>query len=287
VRGETEGLFTEGGSGDTPRFLDQGYRSQLDVISYGLSGAYRISEAFSIGVGLVYYDASIVIDSDLYLWHDLDDPFGGRTSYLPEHFVIGQTLDGSDRSLGVSARLLCKINQPWSLGGRYREGPVARFTGQVRVGSLLDLGPDFPPESEFYLEVPEHFELPDNFGLGAAYRSADGRLTIGFEWDRVTCSDAFQNLEEDDQKIDDADQFHLGGEWVFLEARPVLAIRAGVWHDPGHQPQANENAEDHTRALPRPGEGQLHYALGSGLAFKNFQLDAALDLSDTINTASL
>ena len=66
-----------------------------------------------------------------------------------------------------------------------------------------------------------------------------------------------------------------------------MAIRAGVWHDPDHQTRANDNADDHTRALLRRGEDQFHYALGVGLAFTNFQVDAALDLSDTVKTASL
>jgi hypothetical protein len=35
------------------------------------------------------------------------------------------------------------------------------------------------------------------------------------------------------------------------------------------------------------GDDQLHYAVGLSLAFKNFQLDAALDLSDTVDTAPL
>jgi len=285
THGETEGLFIEGAGGEPLRFLDQRNRMQLDAISYGLSGAYRITEAFSVGVGLVYYDTSFTIHSDLYLWDDLDDPLGSGTSYLPEHFVIGQTLYGSDRSLGFSAGILWKISPLWSLGGRYREGPVTHPTGQARVGSILDL--DVPPGSVIDFEVGGDVELPDNYGLGVAYRSADGQLTIGFEWDRVTYSDAFDNLDEDDQLIDDANQFHLGGEWVLLETRPLLAIRAGVWHDPDHQTRANENADDHTRALLRPGEDQLHYALGLGLAFKNFQVDGAVDLSDTVNTASL
>jgi long-subunit fatty acid transport protein len=287
TQGETEGLFTEGAEGETVRFLDQRNSMQLDVISYGLSGAYRITETFSAGVGLVYYDTSATVDSDLYLWDDLDDPLGSGTSYLPEHFVIGQTLYASNRSLEFSAGILWKISPRWSLGGRYREGPVTRPTVRVRVGSILDLGPEFPPGSEFEFDVEEDIELPDNYGLGVAYRSADGRLTIGFEWDRVTYSDALENLEEDDQSIDDADQLHLGGEWLFLGTRPLLAIRAGAWHDPDHQARANENADDHTRALLRPGEDQLHYALGLGLAFKNFQVDGALDFSDTVNTASL
>jgi len=49
--------------------------------------------------------------------------------------------------------------------------------------------------------------------------------------------------DDEDQDIDDADQLHLGGEWVFLETKPVLAIRAGLWHDPDHRPRANQNAD--------------------------------------------
>ena len=112
-------------------------------------------------------------------------------------------------------------------------------------------------------------------------------MTIAIEWDRVTYSDILESIGVDDQAIDDADQFHLGGEWGFLETRPVVAIRAGLWHDPDHQTAANQNADDHTRALLQPGEDQLHYALGLGLAFTNFQLDAALDLADTVDTFSL
>jgi long-subunit fatty acid transport protein len=285
ARGETEGLFTDDAAGNPRRFFDQVNTSQLEITSYGLSGAYRLSDAFSIGVGLVYYQTSFAIQSDLYLWDDLDDPFGSGTSFLPEHFVIGQTLHGDDSSVGFSAGLLWRINRWWSFGGRFREGPVTRLRGSVQVGSILDVGA--PPGFEGDFEVAEDVELPDNYGLGVAYRSADGRLTVGFEWDRVTYSDSLESLQLDDQLIDDADQFHLGGEWVFLETRPLLAIRAGVWHDPDHQTRANEDADDHTRALLTPGEDQLHYALGFGLAFKDFQIDAALDFSDTVNTASL
>ena len=284
---ETEGLFTEGPGGETLRFLDQRNRMRFDVISYGLSGAYGVTEALSIGVGLVYYDTTLAIHSDLFLWDDLDDPLGSATTFLPERFVIGQTLYGSDRSLGFTAGILWKISPLWSAGGRYREGPITRPSGQARVGSILDLGPEFPPGSVIDFEVEGDFELPDNYGLGVSYRSADGRLTIGFEWDRVTYSDVFRNLDEDDQEIDDADQLHLGGEWVFLDSKPLLALRAGLWRDPDHQTRANENADDHTRALLRPGEDQLHFAFGVGLAFKNFQIDAAMDFSDTVDTAAL
>jgi hypothetical protein len=114
--GETEGLFTDDSDGETNRFLDQSNRTTLDMISYGLSGAYRISDDLSVGFGLVYYDSEIVIDSDLYLWDDLDDPFGSGTGFLPEHFVIGQTITGNDGSIRVGpGDLLGSARKP---GGR-------------------------------------------------------------------------------------------------------------------------------------------------------------------------
>ena len=66
-----------------------------------------------------------------------------------------------------------------------------------------------------------------------------------------------------------------------------MAIRAGIWHEPDHQTRANDNADDFTRAHLRPGDDQLHYALGVGIALKNFQVDGALDFSDAVNTGSL
>jgi hypothetical protein len=285
VVGETEGLFTDDGDGGVVRFLDQRNHSVMDVISYGISGAYRLSDSFSVGAGLVYYDTSFEIQSDLYFWDDLDDPMGSGTSYLPEYFVLGQTLFGDDQSFGLSAGILWRISQRWSVGGRYRQGPEARMSGQARAGSILDLG--VPPGTVIDFDFEAIAEMPDNYGIGTAYRSNNGRLTIGFEWDRVTYSKTPESLELDDQTVDDADQLHLGAEWVFLQSRPLVAIRAGIWHEPDHQTRANDNADDFTRAHLRPGDDQLHYALGVGIALKNFQVDGALDFSDAVNTGSL
>jgi long-subunit fatty acid transport protein len=285
TQGRTNGLFA-GDSGCCPdRFLDQWSRSNLDVISYGLSGAYRVTDSVSLGLGLVYYDTAIEIRSDFYLWDDLDDPFGSSTSYLPERFVVGLNLFADDRNLSYTGGVLWRINSQWSLGARFRLGPEFTLRAEGRVGWALDLA--LPPGAIIDLRVEEKVELPDNYGFGVAYRSTDGRLTIGFEWDRVTYADALESLGVPDQETDDADELRLGGEWVFLRAKPLLAVRAGLWHDPDHQTRANERANDFNRALLRPGEDELHYALGVGVAFKNWQLDGSLDLSESVDTASL
>ncbi len=280
----TQGLFSETEDGRILRFLDQWNRSDTSVISYGVAGAFRVTDSLSLGAGLVYYDTSIEVQSDLYFWDDLDDPMGSGTSYRSERFVLGQNLFAEDRDLSFSGGFLWRINTHWSLGGRFRLGPEVPMGAQVRVGSALDLG--VPPGTIIEVDFEIEAALPDNYSLGIAYRSEDSRLTVGFEWDLVTYSDPLESLGLDDQFIDDAHELHLGGEWVFLETRPLVAIRGGIWHDPDHLTQTNENADDFTRAHLQAGEDQLHYSLGAGVAFDRFQLDGAIDYADSVKIAS-
>ena len=281
----TEGVFSETPDGRTVRFLDQSNRSNLEMISYGLSGAHRITETLSIGLGIVYYQTLAEIESDLYFWDDLDDPLGSGTSYIGERFVLGQTLYSDDWSFGFVAGLLWRVTPNWSLGGRYRQGPRVDLGIEARVGSILDLG--VPPGSVIDLGPAGRSDFPDNFGLGLAYRSRDGRLTLSFEWDRVTYSDSLESLEVEDQDLDDADEIHLGGEWAFLHSKPLFAARAGVWFDPDHQTRANDEADDFARALLIRGDDEIHFALGFGVAFENFQIDVAADFSDLVDTLSV
>ena len=283
--GETQGLFSETDGGQSFRFLDQRNNTRLESTSYGFSGGYRVTDTLSLGLGLIYYQTTVEIESDLFLWDDLNDPFGSGTSYRPDRFVIGQTLFGDDWSMGFSAGLLWRFAPQWSLGGRYRQGPRVEINGEGRIGSFGDFG--FLPGSAIQLGAIAKAEFPDDYGLGVAYRSEDGHLTIGFEWARVTYSDALESLEVDDQNLDDADELHLGCEWAFLNLRPILAARAGLWLDPDHQTRANEKSDDFTRALLQPSDDNLHYSFGLGLAFDRFQVDAAVDVSDLVNTFSL
>ena len=66
----------------------------------------------------------------------------------------------------------------------------------------------------------------------------------------------------------------------------MIAIRGGVWLDPDHRIRfVGPNAL--TRAAFPGGEDEMHFAVGLGLAFTRFQVDIAVDLSDTVDTASL
>ena len=90
----------------------------------------------------------------------------------------------------------------------------------------------------------------------------------------------------DDQTIDDADELHLGGEYVFLGSTPIIAVRLGAWLDPDHQMRATSD-ELLIRALLPRGEDEMHYTAGLGIVMQNFQIDLGVDFSDRVDTVSV
>jgi hypothetical protein len=109
---------------------------------------------------------------------------------------------------------------------------------------------------------------------------------VSFQWNRVEYSDIPASLELDDQTIDDADELHLGAEYIFLSSTPIIAVRLGTWLEPDHQMRATVD-DPYTRALLQPGDDEMHYSAGLGLAMQRFQVDFALDFADRLNTFSL
>jgi hypothetical protein len=282
--GETQGLF-----GGAPccltRWSDQRFSSDWDIVTYGFSSAYQITDAFSVGLGLVYSDIWFQANVTEYLWdEDSEESFLGPNSYLPERATLSETLTAKDTDWTPSAGLLWKFSEQWSLGGVYRKGFETDFWGMVTVGEANDFG---LPAGDLLFQTPIFLiELPDFYGAGIAYRSVDGRLAVSFQWDRVEYSSIPTSIGLDDQTIDDADELHLGAEYVFLGSTPIIAVRLGTWLDPDHQMRATSD-DPLTRALLRGGEDEWHFTAGLGIALQNFQIDLGFDFSDRVDSVSL
>jgi hypothetical protein len=207
--------------------------SDYIIDSYGASVAYRLTDSVSIGIGLSQYSEN---DKGV-----LDD-------------LLGDSLDLSSadnrrtrsKARGLNAGFLWRLSGQWNVGGFYREGPE------------LELN------------------LPDVYGLGASFSSKDGALIISFEWDRIQYSTLLASFDPvlsdiSGLVLDDADELHLGAEYVYLQKSPIRAIRCGLWLDPDHQARAITES---------PGSEELHVTLGYGLAWKRAQLDIGLDISE-------
>ncbi len=283
---ETQGFFA-----DPPlpvRSSDFRRSSEVDIVTHAVAFAYRANERLSLGVTLaqVSSDAEFVTERYAALDATLPDGPFGRNVYDPAALELEAQTASDDTGLIFGLGALWRLSERWSAGASYRRGAeidgVSRdLGGPARVpplpaGTVLDFGRD-------------SLRLPDVFGLGTAYRSAGGRLTVAFEWDRVEYSTIVDSLDEDstDAELDDGDELHLGVEWVFPTQAPVLALRVGAWLDPDHRFRFAEDTSALDRAIFRGGDDELHFAFGAGVAFDNFQIDAAVDFSDLVDTASL
>jgi hypothetical protein len=281
----TQGLFGAGSACCQPRYVDQRATSELDFLSYGFSAAYRISDEFNVGFGLVYHDASLVADVAQYFPDD-DTPQSRylANSYLPERLILTQRSTGVDTDVTLTGGFLWRPSERWSVGGVYRQGLEIRYSVEARAGEAVDYG--VPPGEVIIREMAGPIEFPDIYGAGIAYRGPDGRFTVSCQWDHIRYSSIPKSLDLDDQTIDDSNEWHLGAEYVFLGSTSIVAVRLGTWLEPDHQMRATTD-EPFVRALLPRGEDEWHYSAGVGLAMQRFQIDFAVDVGDRLSTVSL
>jgi long-subunit fatty acid transport protein len=285
-----------------PRAFDRMWSTELDILSYGAAGAYRIGDRFSLGIGIVHFRGRLDAPFEWSLPDDIDTLQGlfGPTSFLPERQLANGEMAIDDSDWGLSAGLLWTVAENLSIGAFYRQGPEFSLVYDVTGGPLAPefLDPAYTPGATI-ISIATPMQFPDVYGLGIAYRSPDGKLAVGFEWDRVGYSSIFESFDpvvietlDDDLDLgiylaaDDGNELRLGAEYAFLGLDPVLAIRAGVWRDPDHRFRSISSDPEH-RALFQPGEDEIHVAVGFGLAFRSFQIDLAADFSDLVDTFSL
>ena len=282
---ETQGLFFAGTDCCQDRYFDQRATSELDFLSYGFSAARRLSDKFTLGLGVVYHDASAESNVAQFFWdEDTLQSFFAVNSYLPERSRLSQRSFVRDSDWTLTGGFLWRVSGNWSVGGVYRQGFEAIINFELRAGEAVDFG--VPPGEVFLRSSGGPIEFPDIYGLGLAYRAPDGRLTLTFQWDRVEYSDIPRSLGLDDQWIDDADELHLGAEYVFLQSTPIIALRFGAWLDPDHQMYATSE-DPFVRALLPRGDDEIHVAAGIGLAMERFQVDFAMDFADRADSLSL
>jgi long-subunit fatty acid transport protein len=265
---------------------DQDLLTSLDFesVSYGIAAAYRVAESFRLGVGLSYSQGAMLLDGEEYLPDDDSiESYFAVGSYLPERMEgrDSVTIDSADWTL--SAGFLWSVTPRWHLGGFYRQGPGFELVAESSAGPA---DPFFPTGT-----VSSQTAFPDVYGLGVAYRSSGGHLTIAFEWDRVEYSTILGNLgpalRDPGAELKDGSEFHLGSEYVFLSSTPVIALRLGAWLDPDHRVRSVGDEPFGRALLGVSGDDKIHYSAGFGLAFKSFQIDLGIDLSDSRKTASV
>jgi len=277
------GLFGDAGEGWTWRYEDQWSVTEIDIVGTGLSGAYQVNDRLSLGFGLSYFVGRVENQGATYLVDSFPDTFWESNSFLYTRQYLTSTFEVDDTDLGINVGVLWKFAENWRLGGVFRQGPRFDYELYNRAGPAHPL-----PEGTVLGAVTDRsIAFPDVWGLGVAYRSPDGSLTVGFEWDRVEYSVILETLDSElvdasAASIDDGNELRLGLEYVFLASTPLIAVRGGLWRDPDHRFRY-EGDDPFARALYQPGEDALHISIGAGIAFSRLQIDIGADFSDTVD----
>lgn len=283
-------------SGELPRVQRAGsVLSELDLLveNYGVSGAFQATKSLWLGLGLSYYRIDVDAQTRRFEQESLFEP----ARFTASQMFLDKTMTGDDEEWGLIAGLLWSSkNRRWSAGAVYRQGPEFDVDTVFAWGPLAFERNRANPVLAAERSGPATFHIPDVFGVGFSVRPTPA-IAISFDYSRVE----YSNLEPeknvlsrrnviDQFKIDDANELHLGFEYVFLSLRSPLALRAGAWSDPDHQMRfVSDNPDDIFAVRYREGDDELHLTGGLGLVFKEgrFQLDLAFDASDRADIFSL
>lgn len=264
--------------------LPFGAAIDIDIVNYGLSGAWEFSDTFSLGASLIYSDFELE----------------SATVRPTARFGSAQVGDDNDVAFNVGA--LWKFMPGWSLGAVYRDGPEfdmdALLFGIDSAGNPTVSATGFPRSTDF--------TAPSVFGVGVSFQPSDAWI-VTFDANRVYYSDLTDNLisgfrrndtidpqSTEPLSIDDGTELRLGAEYTFLESENLWALRGGIWRDPEHtirfrgQPDVNPQSNALSNAvLFSSGDDEMHYTFGVGALFGKFQIDAAADFSENIDIFSI
>lgn len=248
--------------------------TSLDIETYGAALGFKMTDKFSIGVGLNYYLLDINSTTDRFT-------LGGSPVNREAN------LDG-DGKAGITFGARYAFNEKLSAGFSYRHAPELRYDAILSV-----------PGQAGSVGVRTDLDIPDVIGLGISFRPSDAWV-INFDVNRVyysqltdnitTVFDEDPNLELVPLKLDDGTELHLGAEYTFATTHP-FSLRAGVWRDPEHELVYRGVPSDiainaATFSAGRKGS-QTHYSIGAGMAFAKFQIDLGADFSDSNDTVSM
>jgi long-subunit fatty acid transport protein len=269
-RTEFQGFFVNDEDGFLLRSPGARESASVDIVTAGAAAGWRMNDHFSFGLGLVFSDASLKTRSDAFLPDGSSrQGFFGRNSFLPERRVSTSTLSLHGTGVTANAGLLWRVAETLSAGLFYRQGATVNGTADFATGPASF--------AQFSVRTRATLKIPDVAGGGLAWRSSGGRVTLATEVDRVGYAGFLKVHDSEDLTViggDSADawEYHVGAEYALLQAKPILALRAGYW------------AETNGGAL---GQRIDHVTAGLGIAAPAFQIDLAGDLSDEGNRFAL
>jgi len=261
------------------------FSTDMEIVSYGLSGSYRITDSLRAGLGVSYSSL------DLHARQTIQKPT----------FTLVAGKEGQDSAVDYHVGVLWDLNPAWTVGAAYRRGPRFTMNECFPVGSHACFqGIDSTPRPGGF-DVISELRIPDQVSLGLAFQPKD-TLTFLFEVDRIEYSallagNRLGRFTENGQnlgfRLDDATELRAGAEYVIRRPKgESFAVMLGAWYDPDHtitfSSQGDGDGIRFRRAYFLPsGEDEIHLSGGLKAHLGRYQVNLGVDHSDRIGTLSL
>ena len=262
----------------------------IEQESFGLSGAFRISDMFSIGASIKHstLDLQSYSTSTVLGFRDLEVEFPNGGPF-EDQITLGSRSFGDDHDLTWNAGLLINPNGQLSAGLVYKKGGDYDVTNQLFVinrASCFNAGCGVDQEGAVLRG--QTISLPDIISLGVAWRPSDTWL-LSAQIDRVDYGKlpngtptgflfgGTTNEFADIDPLGTETVVHLGAEKTFLFDAPMmgmklLSVRAGGFTDPDHDSYGDLDTDD------------THYTFGLGTVFgERLQVDLGAEFSDRVD----
>ncbi|HEY7411394.1 MAG TPA: outer membrane protein transport protein [Vicinamibacteria bacterium] len=239
----------------------------------------------------------------------------GPADFSDGNTFFTNTAQGEDTAVAINTGFVWKPSSKWSVGGAFRQGPKFTFNTEFVLGPAHNRV--FGSPAGFVVDEDEvFFHVPDSYAFGIAYRPSD-RWTVAFEYNFVNYEQLLDGsgdgrpveiaglTESQDPDpalraelrrqgeniinglaIDNANQLRLGVEWIVSAGSTAFVLRGGSWFDPDHRVRFEGQQEIPGSALDVRLDDEFHFSAGFGVASSRFQFDAAIDISDRVNTLS-
>lgn len=175
-------------------------------------------------------------------------------------------LSGENFNLGF----LWDVNGRWTIGGVYRRGFTARADREVHFEWQQQLPGQELQEQDDTIKYREKLTFPSSYGIGVGYRYSDA-LSFTADLTKVQWNEFYYEYE-DGTKLSPVDglikekadiastfTFRAGAEYLFIEPKYVIPVRAGFFYD-----------EQPARGGPDVFRG---VTIGTGFAYKWLVLD--------------
>ncbi|MCK9122094.1 OmpP1/FadL family transporter [Haemophilus influenzae] len=248
-----------------------GGKTDLSAINLNLSGAYRVTEGLSLGLGVnaVYAKAQVERNAGIIEGTANDNQIQGALTTLPEPYKnFPQHLPSKDKSVvslqdraawgfGWNAGVMYQFNEANRIGLAYHSKVDIDFTDRtatsleadvINAGKKGDLTLTLPD----YLELSGFHQLTDKLAVHYSYKYT--------HWSRLTKLNA---SFEDGKKAFDKELQYSNNSRVALGASynlyEKLTLRAGIAYD--------QAASRHHRSAAIPDTDRTWYSLGATYKF--------------------